>query len=260
MRTTNYIIKIHFFTIITILCTFTAPAFAQSLFSGLILSERKGGLMVIEAQEGSPAYNAGLKTGDVVVEVDGKKVKSIEEYVNISRELKNKKVETTLTIRREGVLYDAVIRIYSIPIHEQWDQKVTKPIELPKEVTQSPYEYWSSKGRMTLKKFGKTAPFEENVEICNEAIKYFFNSLHYQTDSINTALLIAKLYHELGKLYQINGDSKESIKYYKDSIKLNTSCLKRTKKKDYLKLILVNLQEIEEGLSKIDTKKAVSGK
>jgi len=255
MRTTSCIIKIYFFTIITILSIFTAQAFAQTLFSGLILSERKDGLMVIETQEGSPAFNAGLKAGDVVVEVDGKKIKSIEEYVNISGEVK-KKVETSLTIRREGVLYEAVIRIYSIPIHEQWDQKVTKPIELPKGLTDSPYGYWSNKGRRTLKKFGKTAPFEENVEICNEAIKYFFNSLHYQTDSINTALLIAKLYHELGKLYQINGNTKESIKYYKNSIKLNTGCLKKTKKEDYLKLILVNLQDIEKGLSKIETGKA----
>ena len=37
------------------------PCKAQSLFSGLILSERKEGLKIVGIQSGSPGHDAGLR-------------------------------------------------------------------------------------------------------------------------------------------------------------------------------------------------------
>lgn len=244
-----------FFAITMTCVVFTTQAFAQSLFSGLTVTERKEGLSVVDTQPGNPAYYAGLKAGDTILEIDGRQVKTIEDYLKISREVKSKKVETSLTILRGGSLYEAILKIYSVPINQQWGLKVTKPIELAKGVTDSAFKYWTSKGRTTLEETVKIIPFEKKVKICNEAITCFFNALHYRIGSIDTALLIAKLYQELGILYLNDGDIKEGIKYYKYSIKLNTGCLKKTKEEDYLRLILTNLKGIDKKLSKIDTVK-----
>ncbi|MFQ5964660.1 MAG: PDZ domain-containing protein [Candidatus Scalinduaceae bacterium] len=235
---------------------FASPIFAQSIFSGLILSERKDGLKVIDVQKGSPSFDAGLKSGDVILEIDGKKIKSLDDYVIISSEIKDKKVEASLTVVREGVSYEAVIIIYSVPIHHHWEEKVSKPKELPQGLTNSPYTYWTNKGNRILKKTNNKASFEAKVGNYNEAIKYLYNGLHYQPKSIGTAIQIAKSYHELGNTYLNNGVINKGIKSYKDSIRLYANCLKKTQNEDYLKLILTSLQEIEKELGKIDTNEA----
>lgn len=242
-------------TITISLGIFTSSAFAQSIFSGLILSEKKDGLKVVDVQKGSPCFDAGLKAGDIILEIDGKKIESLDDYIKISKEAKGKKVETTLTVRRKDVLYEAVIRIYSIPVHQHWNQKITKPKELPRGLTNSPYEYWIGKGNRTLKISKITASFESKMKAYNEAISYLYYGLHYQPESIDTALQIAKAHHELGSLYLNNGNIKDGAKNYKNSIKLYVNCLKKTQKEDYLKPILNNLQEIEKGLSRIDVDK-----
>ena len=244
-----------FLTITISLDIFTSPALAQSIFSGLILSEKKDGLKVVDVQKGSPCFDAGLKAGDMILEIDGKKIESLDDYIKISKEARGKKVEAALTVLRKGVLYEAVIRIYSIPVHQHWDQKITKPKELPRGLTNSPYEYWAGKGNRTLKISKITASFESKVKTYNEAINYLYYGLHYQPESIDTALQIAKAHHELGSLYLNNGNIKDGTKNYKNSIKLYVNCLKKTQKEGYLKPILNNLQEIEKGLSKIDVDK-----
>jgi membrane-associated protease RseP (regulator of RpoE activity) len=257
MQAVNSAIKFYFvFFIITIsLSIFISPAFAQSIFSGLILSEKKEGLKVVDVQKSSPGFDAGLKAGDIILEIDGKKIESLDDYIKISKEAKDKRVEATLTVLREGVLYEAVIRIYSIPVHQHWNQKVTEPKELPRGLTNSPYEYWIGKANTALKISERTVPFESKAETYNEAINYLYYGLHYQPESIDIALQIAKSHHELGTLYLNNGMINDGIKNYKDSIKLYTNCLKKTQKEDYLKLILKNLQEIEKGLGGIDVDK-----
>jgi membrane-associated protease RseP (regulator of RpoE activity) len=254
MQIKNNVTRFYFlFLIITIsLGIFTSSTFAQSIFSGLILSEKKDGLKVVDVQRGSPCFDAGLKAGDIILEIDGKKIESLDNYIRISKEAKDKKVEATLTVLRKGVLYEAVIKIYSTPVHQHWNQKVTKPKVLPQGLTNSPYEYWIGKGNRTLKISKITASFESKVKTYNEAINYLYYGLHYQPESIDTALQIAKAHHEIGSLYLNNGNIKDGTKNYKNSIKLYVNCLKKTQKEDYLKPILNNLQEIEKGLSKID--------
>ncbi len=257
MQTENSALRLYFlFLIITIsLGIFISPAFAQSIFSGLILSEKKDGLKVVDVQKRSPGFDAGLRIGDIILEINGKKIKSLDNYIRISKALRGKSVEATLTVLRKGVLYEAVIRIYSIPVYRHWNQKVTKPKDLPRGLTSSPYEYWVGKGNRALKISQRTAPFKSKAETYNEAINYLYYGLHYQPESIDIALQIAKSYHELGSLYLNNGNIKDGMKNYRNCIKLYTNCLKKTQKDDYLKLILKNLQEIEEGLSKIDVDK-----
>ena len=243
-----------FFIIIMSLNVFVFPCHAQTIFSGLIISEKKDGIKIIEVQSGSPGSDAGLRAGDMVLEIEGKKTKKLEDYVEISREVKNKKVEVSLVILREGVSYDVTIKIYSVPIFQHWKEKVTKPIELPQGLTNSPYEYWVGKGNRSIKRLA-SEDSKAKVANYNEAINYLLNGLHYQPESIDTALQIANAYHELGNLYVTSGEVKEGIINYRKSIRFYAGCHEKTQNEDHLSVILTNLQEIEEGLNNIETDK-----
>lgn len=240
-----------FFITIISLNAFISPVHAQSIFSGMIFSEKKEGLKIVEVQSGSPGFDAGLKSGDIVLEIEGKKIKSLPDYVKISREIKSKKVEASLVILRKGVEYDVTIMVYSIPIYQNWKQKVVKPIKLPRGLTKTPYIYWVGKGYRALKKPMNKKPVNARISNYNKALEYLLNALHYRPESIDTALRIANAYRKLGNLYVEKGTAKEGVINYRKSITYYDGCYKKTDKEEYLNKILTNLQEIEEDLSKV---------
>ncbi len=234
------------------------PCKAQSLFSGLILSEKKEGLKIVGVQSGSPGHDAGLRADDIVLEIDGKKVRTISTYVKISREIKNKKVEVSLVILRKGVEYDVNIMSYSIPIYKHWNEKVAKPAELPKGLTNTPYVYWVGKGYRSLKKIADKEPFDDQVADYNTGLRSLLNALHYRPESIDAALQIASVYHKLGNLYVEKDITQEGVINYRKSMKYYDSCYKKTQKENYLNKILVNLREIEKEVSGISSNKVKS--
>jgi len=240
-----------FFITIISLSTFISTVHAQSIFSGMIFSEKKEGLKIVEVQSGSPGFDAGLIKGDIVLEIEGKKIKSLPDYVKISRKIKDKKVEASLVILRKDVEYDVTIMIYSIPIYKNWQEKVAKPIKLPRGLTKTPYIYWVGKGYRALKKRMDNKSVNKKIANYNKALEYLLNALHYRPESIDTALQIASAYHKLGNLYAEKKTVKESVIYYRKSIKYFDGCYKKTDKKDYLNKILTNLKEIDVELSKI---------
>ncbi len=240
-----------FFITIVSLSAFISSAYAQSLFSGMIFSEKKDGLKIVDVQTGSPGFDAGLIKGDIVLEIEGKKIKSLPDYVKISREIKNKKVEASLVILRKDVEYDVTLMVYSVPIYQNWKEKVAKPVKLPRGLTKTPYIYWVGKGYRALKKRMDNNSVDVKIANFNKALEYLLSALHYRPDSIDTALQVASAYHKLGNLYAEKKTTKESVIYYRKSIKFFDGCYKKSDKKDYLNKILTNLQEIETELSKI---------
>ena len=78
---------------------------------GIWITMKDGVLTVISPIEDTPAYKAGVKAGDQIVEIDGKSTSGItlKEAVNKLRGKKGTKV--TLTIRRKGVSENLKITI-----------------------------------------------------------------------------------------------------------------------------------------------------
>ncbi len=67
---------------------------------GISISLRDGVITVVAPIEGTPAYAAGIKTGDRIVSVDGKVTRDLREAVKMMRGPKGTKVK--VTILREG--------------------------------------------------------------------------------------------------------------------------------------------------------------
>ncbi len=243
-----------FITIIS-LSTFVSPVHAQSIFSGMVFSEKKEGLKIVEVQSGSPGFDAGLKSGDIVLEIEDKKIKSLPDYVKISRELKNKKVEVSLVILRKNVEYDVTIMVYSIPIYQHWKEKVIKPVTLPRGLTKTPYIYWVGKGYRASKEQMNNKSVDVKIANYSKALTFLFSALHYRPESIDATLQIANAYRQLGNLYVEKETIKRGVINYRKSIKYYYGCYKKTDKEDYLNTILANLQEIEKDLNEIKSNK-----
>ncbi|MEY3894615.1 MAG: hypothetical protein RLZZ214_134, partial [Verrucomicrobiota bacterium] len=77
---------------------------------GVILNPKAKGLEIDEVNEKSGAKEAGLKKGDVILTIEGKRVKKIEEIGEI---LKDRKAGSTvkMTFRREGKELIADVRL-----------------------------------------------------------------------------------------------------------------------------------------------------
>ncbi len=68
---------------------------------GISITMRNGFVTVVSPIEGTPAYKAGIKAGDIIVKVDGEPTKELRQAVKMIRGAKGTKV--LVTIKREGV-------------------------------------------------------------------------------------------------------------------------------------------------------------
>ncbi len=94
------------------ICLYALPAYALTPFSGLEVanSEKTPGARVFGVNPESPASRAGVQPGDVIVSIDGQDVKSLEDFVGISKAAKGKE-KATVSLDRQGKLYNAVLNI-----------------------------------------------------------------------------------------------------------------------------------------------------
>jgi len=86
--------------------------------------EEAAGTIVAEAQTGSPASAAGIKSGDVILKVDGKAVKGPKQLARIIAGY-NPKETATLTVFRSGERQDIAVKLGALPGAER--QTALKP-------------------------------------------------------------------------------------------------------------------------------------
>lgn len=70
----------------------------------------KGGIRIESVEPGSPAYNAGLKEGEIIVSVDGREIKSANDLVKY---IQSKKPgdKIALRIRRQGIITQVIVTL-----------------------------------------------------------------------------------------------------------------------------------------------------
>jgi serine protease Do len=76
-----------------------------------------GGVLIADVQKDGPADKAGIKSGDIFVELDGKKIKDSTSFRNdVARILPNKKAEITLF--RDGKSKKVTVTVGTFPDEE----------------------------------------------------------------------------------------------------------------------------------------------
>ena len=84
---------------------------------GIGISQTKYGLFISSVQEGSGAADAGLKEGDLIIEVDGTKVSSSTE-INELRDKKKPGDKMTFKILRDGATQDVEVTLKESPAEQ----------------------------------------------------------------------------------------------------------------------------------------------
>ena len=83
----------------------------DKFLSGLVVAEKELGVKIVEITQGCPAWDSGLSTGDIIAEIEGKEIKSLEGYVEITQNLnKTGRLKIALVVNRRGVLYDVSVK------------------------------------------------------------------------------------------------------------------------------------------------------
>ena len=177
-----------------------SPEIAESL-----KLKNTDGALVSEILEGSPALKSGLKRRDIIISVDGKKIKKMEELPRIIGSLKPK-TKVILSVLRDGKKFKIDVILGSIP-----SENIVKS------------EFKDDKIKDSVKKFG--------FEVTNESFK---------DKSILSNVVVSKIYPDSPAASKLLvGDiivemNKKSIRNLKD---FNQILSQITKKQPILFLI-----------------------
>ncbi len=221
---------------------------ALGLFSGTELAQADQGVKLLNVYPGYPAERAGLQVGDIILEINGQKIKTVEEFISISKSMGNKLAEANLLVMRRGRLENRLIFNYSEVVYKEWGEKVQPPPEGNVRMF-SLFQYYKEKGRVKLEENKKAGgPFETQLARSEEAIKYFFYSLHYAPTDVGVALLIADTYKDTAKLCLDNDKRLQAVENYSKAATLYERCSKRHITEKELEFIFARLQEVEKAL------------
>ncbi len=170
---------------------------------GISITMRKGFVTVISPIEGTPAYKAGIKAGDMIVKVDGKPIKGLREAVKKMRGPKGTDVE--VTILREGE---------KKPIDFKLVRDVI-PIESVKFIGLKPgYGYvWITNFQENTTKDLESAL--EKFESEKVPLKGLVLDLRNDPGGLlNQAIEVSDLFIEKGKILSIQGRRKKDTKVF----------------------------------------------
>lgn len=228
----------------------SSDVYASGLFSGLVVSQgdsASGGVKVVEIYPGCPAERAGIIAGDLIIEIDGQKIKTLDEFVKTSKARKDKDIEASLLLIRKGKLQNLRVITYSEIIFKEWREKVPPPPQSSIGGL-SLFQYYMEKGKAKLGENKVGGAFETRLARDEEAIRYLFYALHYNPTEVGVAILIADTHMDMARLYLENGRTPLAVENYGKAANLYEKCSRKHVAEKELELILAHLQEVEKEL------------
>lgn len=237
-----------------ICCLFTAcclmvslEAYASNLFTGLIVSQGDQGVKVVEIYPRCPSERAGMMVGDLILEIDGQKIKTLEEFAKMSKAMGDKQTEASLLFIRKGKLHNIQVVTYSSPVFKEWQEKVLPPPEGSVGGV-SLFQYYVEKGKAKLEENKQGGSPETQLTRSRDAIRYLFYALHYAPTEVGVVLLTADTHMNMARLYLKNGQTALAVENYGRAAGLYEKCSKRHVAEEELERILSHLQEVEKEL------------
>ena len=228
----------------------SSDVYASGLFSGLVVSQgdsASGGVKVVEIYPGCPAERAGVAAGDLIIEIDGRKIKTLDEFVKTSKARRDKDTEVGLVLIRKGKLQNLRVITYSEIIFKEWKEKVPPPPQSSIGGL-SLFQYYMEKGKAKLGENKVGGAFETKLARDEEAARYLFYALHYNPTEVGVVLLIADTYMDMARLYLKNGQTPPAVENYGKAANLYEKCSRKHVAEKELELILTHLQEVEKEL------------
>ena len=185
------------------LCAWAAPAAAAtrpSLFRGVVVADSELGVRVVSVEEASQAALADLRPEDIIMQVEGREVRSIDEFARLSQAMKGRAVEASVLVFRDGVPRQLRLHLYSYPVLNAWGISFVPEHDVRFAQPQIGLDYWTRLGRGF-----------ESADKPSEALNAYLNALHNVPTDVPAALKASGLFSQVSRRQLANGKMAEGI-------------------------------------------------
>jgi len=171
-----------------------------SLFRGVMVADSPVGIRVVSVEEGSLAHQADLRPEDVVVQIDGTPIKTIDEFAVMSKALKGRAARADVVVLRNGQPRQLVLQIYSAALLREWDIPFVPDYDLRFIDPNAAVAYWTNLGRGY-----------ETAGDLEHALNAHLNALHHVPDSTELALKVSSLWSALAQRQLQNNQMPQAL-------------------------------------------------
>lgn len=180
-----------------------------SLFRGIVVADSPLGVRVVSVEEYSQAHLADLRTEDVIVQVRGTEVNSIDEFAAVSQALTGKTVSVPVLVFRNGAPVEITITLYSYPVLKAWGVRFVPDYNIRFVDQRAGSNYWFRMGRA----------FEDEAKPA-EALNSYLNALHNQPDQPALALKASAMFSAVSRERLSGGATAEGIMHLRQSLSI----------------------------------------
>lgn len=186
---------------------------ARSVLEGLeiVESEKGGGVEILTISPSCPAAQAMLQAGDRIVSIGGKRISNLDDYVTVSKRIKDKEKRVIVGYYRDGVRRRAGLSLYRAPLQGEWGLNIITWREPPPPGGGDPSDFWMGRAKRQIRDSRRKSDEDLKPEDYGRAILSLFTALEASPDSLSTAALIARQYVELAGLYRRGGEKGKVI-------------------------------------------------
>lgn len=223
---------------------------ARSLLEGLELvdAEKSPGVEIILVPPESPPAKAGLKAGDRITAIGGKKVRNLDDYVKASPRLDSATGRTTVEYYRGGARYTAELSLQSSPILEQWGIPVIPWREAAEKKDPA---YWLERARREMKGRDTVQKQDRSPLDYAKPILSLFTALNKDPGSLPTMVLIGRQYGLLASFYAERGETKKAAWCMRRVLTMYGKGFERAENLQDMAVLKNGLGEIQETIASL---------
>ena len=153
-----------------------------SLFRGVIIANSPVGVRVVSVEERSQAYVLDLRPEDVVVQINGEAVKTIDDFAVLSQRLKDRSTKAAVLILRNGEPQELLVHLYSVPVLRQWGLSFVPEHDMRFVDPTASAAYWTRLARR-----------ERDAKDLERALNAVLNALHHDAANLELAIQASDL-------------------------------------------------------------------
>ncbi|MDD5556676.1 MAG: PDZ domain-containing protein [bacterium] len=187
-----------------------ASAPRRSVFEGLeiVESERGGGVEILSLEDSSPAARASLMPGDRITAIGGRRIAGLDDYVKVSRGLKDAAAPVTVEYHRDGIRRAAELSLRSAVLRERWGLAI---IPWSDAKSRGGADYWLDRARAKMREIERAGRGAVTPRDYGEALLSLFTALEDRPDALATAVLIGRAYGDLAAHYEARGERGKAV-------------------------------------------------